>query len=256
MNSYLSLNALQLHRSRLGRARGQKLLGSRDRQHLIGEVDLVGVRQRRELDGQGSVRGAVKSIKGEYVLERSTKGTKVTYRTTMELAISLPGLMKLQAEKTIINTALGGLKKRFRAADATPSRRDAGPSATVMSRPVRRRARFQGAAGWITSRSPSRTWTEASPGTEDCSMRGACPQGAKGRPVPNSCPWRTASSSGSSFTTGPNRRIDSTRVASVSITSRGGWAAVMSWKRGCAARKSSALRTRESWQHQMGSTST
>ena len=56
--------------------------------------------------------GAVKTIKGEYLLEPSKKGTKVTYRTTMELAISLPGLMKRQAEKTIINTALGGLKKR------------------------------------------------------------------------------------------------------------------------------------------------
>jgi carbon monoxide dehydrogenase subunit G len=56
--------------------------------------------------------GAVKSITGEYKLEPSEKGTKVTYRTTMELAISLPGLMKRQAERTIINTALGGLKKR------------------------------------------------------------------------------------------------------------------------------------------------
>jgi carbon monoxide dehydrogenase subunit G len=56
--------------------------------------------------------GAVKSIKGEYVLEPSKKGTKVTYRTSMDLAISLPGLMKRQAERTIINTALGGLKKR------------------------------------------------------------------------------------------------------------------------------------------------
>jgi carbon monoxide dehydrogenase subunit G len=56
--------------------------------------------------------GAVRSIAGEYVLEPGEKGTKVTYRTTMELAISLPGLMKRQAEKTIINTALGGLKKR------------------------------------------------------------------------------------------------------------------------------------------------
>jgi carbon monoxide dehydrogenase subunit G len=56
--------------------------------------------------------GAVKSIKGEYELEQLGGATKVTYRTTVELAISLPGLMKRQAEKTIINTALGGLKKR------------------------------------------------------------------------------------------------------------------------------------------------
>jgi carbon monoxide dehydrogenase subunit G len=56
--------------------------------------------------------GAVKSIQGEYELEPSSGSTRVTYRTTMELAISLPGLMKRQAERTIINTALGGLKKR------------------------------------------------------------------------------------------------------------------------------------------------
>jgi ribosome-associated toxin RatA of RatAB toxin-antitoxin module len=56
--------------------------------------------------------GAVKSIEGEYVLEPSGKGTKVTYRLKLEPAISLGGFMKRQAERTIINTALGGLKKR------------------------------------------------------------------------------------------------------------------------------------------------
>jgi ribosome-associated toxin RatA of RatAB toxin-antitoxin module len=56
--------------------------------------------------------GAVKSIQGEYVLEPSGKGTKVTYRLKLEPAISLGGFMKRQAERTIINTALGGLKKR------------------------------------------------------------------------------------------------------------------------------------------------
>jgi carbon monoxide dehydrogenase subunit G len=55
--------------------------------------------------------GAVKAIEGEYVLEPSGDATTVTYRTSMELAIALPGIMKRQAEKMIINTALGGLKK-------------------------------------------------------------------------------------------------------------------------------------------------
>src|SRR6266496_4271333 len=55
--------------------------------------------------------GAVKRIEGEYVLEEKGDGTHVTYRTTMELAMPLPGMMKRQAERTIINTALGGLKK-------------------------------------------------------------------------------------------------------------------------------------------------
>ncbi len=56
--------------------------------------------------------GAVKSIEGEYVLEATGGGTAVTYRTSMELAIPVIGLIKRQAQKMIINTALGGLKKR------------------------------------------------------------------------------------------------------------------------------------------------
>jgi carbon monoxide dehydrogenase subunit G len=59
-----------------------------------------------------SASGAVKDIKGEYVLEADGGGTKVTYRTTIEPAIPMMGFMKRQAEKTIIGTALGGLKKR------------------------------------------------------------------------------------------------------------------------------------------------
>jgi ribosome-associated toxin RatA of RatAB toxin-antitoxin module len=56
--------------------------------------------------------GAVKSIAGEYVLEPAGETTKVTYRLTMEPAIGLGGFMRRQAERTIINAALGGLKKR------------------------------------------------------------------------------------------------------------------------------------------------
>lgn len=56
--------------------------------------------------------GVVKDITGEYVLEPSGNGTKVTYRTSIETAIPLMGFMKRQAEKTIIGTALDGLKER------------------------------------------------------------------------------------------------------------------------------------------------
>jgi len=59
-----------------------------------------------------SASGAVKDIKGEYVLKVAGKGTTVTYRTTIEPAIPMMGFMKRQAEKTIIGTALGGLKRR------------------------------------------------------------------------------------------------------------------------------------------------
>jgi carbon monoxide dehydrogenase subunit G len=60
--------------------------------------------------------GAVKDIKGEYALRPSGAGTTVTYRTTIEPAIPMMGFVKRQAERTIINTALVGLKKRVEGA--------------------------------------------------------------------------------------------------------------------------------------------
>jgi carbon monoxide dehydrogenase subunit G len=59
-----------------------------------------------------SASGAVKDIKGEYGLEPSGDGTRVTYRTTIEPAIPMMGFMKRQAERIIIAAALDGLKKR------------------------------------------------------------------------------------------------------------------------------------------------
>ena len=59
-----------------------------------------------------SASGAVRDIKGAYALKPSRVGTMVTYRTTIEPAIPMIGFVKRQAEKTIINTALVGLKKR------------------------------------------------------------------------------------------------------------------------------------------------
>ena len=57
--------------------------------------------------------GAVKDITGEYALEPAgDDATNVTYRMSLETAIKLPGFMRRQAEKQIVNTALGGLKKR------------------------------------------------------------------------------------------------------------------------------------------------
>jgi ribosome-associated toxin RatA of RatAB toxin-antitoxin module len=56
--------------------------------------------------------GAVKDLTGEYLLEPAGHSTRVIYRLTMVPAISLGGFMKRQAERTIINAALGGLKKQ------------------------------------------------------------------------------------------------------------------------------------------------
>ncbi len=56
--------------------------------------------------------GSVKEIEGEYVLEESDAGTRVTYRLSVEPAVPLPGLVRRQAEKRIVRTALEGLKRR------------------------------------------------------------------------------------------------------------------------------------------------
>jgi carbon monoxide dehydrogenase subunit G len=56
--------------------------------------------------------GVIRDIAGEYVLEPAGDGTTVTYRLTLELGISLPGFLKKTAERTVISTALGGLKNR------------------------------------------------------------------------------------------------------------------------------------------------
>jgi hypothetical protein len=53
MHSYVSLDALQLHGSGLRPERGQQLPGAMDRQHLVGDVDLVGIRQ--SLHGRGVI---------------------------------------------------------------------------------------------------------------------------------------------------------------------------------------------------------
>src|SRR2546423_1244549 len=43
--------------------------------------------------------GAVKDVQGEYALEPDGDATRVTYRLTLELGISLPGFLRKQAEK-------------------------------------------------------------------------------------------------------------------------------------------------------------
>jgi len=55
--------------------------------------------------------GAIKDVEGEYVLEPSGTGTKVTYRLALDLAISLPGFLRRQGEKIAIGRALGGLRR-------------------------------------------------------------------------------------------------------------------------------------------------
>lgn len=56
--------------------------------------------------------GAVRSLEGEYVLEPGEQGTIVTYRLVMETGLALPGFLRRRAERTIVDTALGALKRR------------------------------------------------------------------------------------------------------------------------------------------------
>lgn len=64
------------------------------------------------VDGNG-----VRDVEGSYVLAAAGKGaTKVTYRARVDLAIPIPGFLKRQGEKIVIDTALKGLKKRVESA--------------------------------------------------------------------------------------------------------------------------------------------
>lgn len=56
--------------------------------------------------------GAVNDVEGEYGLASEDDGTLVTYRLRVEPSIPLPGFLKRHAERTIVDTALKGLKAR------------------------------------------------------------------------------------------------------------------------------------------------
>ena len=70
-------------------------------------------------DGDATVRwhlaeaGAVISgMNGGYLLADRDGDTEATYELSVDLRIPMPGLLKRRAEKTIIDTALKGLKNR------------------------------------------------------------------------------------------------------------------------------------------------
>jgi len=58
-------------------------------------------------------RGAVSDISGEYLLsEVGDDETRVTYRLRVEIGILLPGFVRTQGEKRVIDNALERLKRR------------------------------------------------------------------------------------------------------------------------------------------------
>lgn len=59
------------------------------------------------------VEGQIQTAQsGSYVLRETGGQTEVTYRLSVDLSIPMIGMFKRKAEKVIINTALGELKKR------------------------------------------------------------------------------------------------------------------------------------------------
>lgn len=58
-------------------------------------------------------RGTVRDIAGEYLLnEVEDRETEVTYRLSVELGVLVPGFLRTQGAKRVIENALEGLKRR------------------------------------------------------------------------------------------------------------------------------------------------
>jgi ribosome-associated toxin RatA of RatAB toxin-antitoxin module len=59
------------------------------------------------------VEGTLEDLSGSYTLEPTAEGTtRVTYRLEVELGMPLPGLVRRQAARQIVRSALGDLKRR------------------------------------------------------------------------------------------------------------------------------------------------
>jgi carbon monoxide dehydrogenase subunit G len=57
--------------------------------------------------------GAIRDIRGEYLLnELSDGGTKVTYRLSVELGVLVPGFLRSEGGRRVIENALEKLKRR------------------------------------------------------------------------------------------------------------------------------------------------
>jgi len=64
---------------------------------------------RWELAARGSM---ISEMSGAYLLDDQGGGTRVTYELAVGLAVPMIGILKRRAEKTIIDTALKGLRSR------------------------------------------------------------------------------------------------------------------------------------------------
>jgi hypothetical protein len=60
-------------------------------------------------------RGAVRELHGEYLLNEIDDQTDVTYRLSVELGVLVPGMLRTEGAKRVIEAALKGLKERVEA---------------------------------------------------------------------------------------------------------------------------------------------
>jgi carbon monoxide dehydrogenase subunit G len=67
-----------------------------------------------ELAGPGTM---ISEMSGGYLLEPDGGGTKVTYELAVGLKVPMIGMLKRRAEKTIVDTALKGLRSRAEGRD-------------------------------------------------------------------------------------------------------------------------------------------
>jgi Polyketide cyclase / dehydrase and lipid transport len=72
---------------------------------------------RWDLAEPGSV---ISGMSGRYLLADRDGATEATYDLAVDLRVPMPGLLKRRAEKTIIQTALNGLKNRAERLSGTP----------------------------------------------------------------------------------------------------------------------------------------
>lgn len=68
-----------------------------------------------DLAGPGTM---ISEMSGGYLLEPDGGGTKVTYELAVGLKVPMIGMLKRRAEKTIVDTALKGLRSRAEGRDS------------------------------------------------------------------------------------------------------------------------------------------
>jgi carbon monoxide dehydrogenase subunit G len=77
-----------------------------------------------DLSGTGSM---ISQMSGGYLLADEGEGTRITYELAVGLRVPMIGMLKRRAEKTIIDTALKGLRSRAESRPAAGSA-SAGPA--------------------------------------------------------------------------------------------------------------------------------